>query len=229
MTDLASRIPELAGDDLMFFGYESVNTRVRFSALALYRFLDELFTQPTPLFTAGTAPQGPSRSGIRYTRVMIVAHSLGALVARTALVEAWYARSKWRTQVDLVLFAPADTGADVVALANSVPGAGRLVRMAAVARFRALLDLEPNSQALRSLAEGARAAIAAGEGAVVRARMVILGDRDTIVSPNRFLDDPPARVLAGGSHTSVCKPRRSFLAPLEAVVEAWSAAAEVSV
>ena len=85
-------------------------------------------------------------------------------------------------------------------------------------RFQVLQDLETGSQTLTQLLSDTQAALARGNNPEHVALKVVLGSNDTVVSPNRFGQDPTPTVFAGRSHTKVCKPDPSFLDPITELV-----------
>src|SRR4051812_46296137 len=70
-----------SGYDHFFYGYDALRKRARPSADSLVQFLDRLFTDPVGLFseTTTTFVRSPT---LQYDAVVVVAHSLGAVVSR---------------------------------------------------------------------------------------------------------------------------------------------------
>ena len=205
-----------AGLDIIMYGYDAVNTRARFSALELYAFLDRLFVDPLSVYRRRAGPLARTES-FRFHRITVVAHSFGAVVSRQALLEAWIGREPWLPLTRLVLFAPADMGADIAKLKDIWPPLRKAADLSASFFARTLSDLEPGSDALSELRDGVRLALTQPGGEHLRARLVILGKDDMIVSPNRFLFDAPAQVVRGKDHRAICKPTRDFLLPVDAL------------
>lgn len=219
--------PKCAGCDLIFYGYDGLRTRSRISALDLLQFLDAFLCKPATIInpTLDWTSQRPRT--FSYSKAVIVAHSLGAVVSRTALLEAGTnapagsPRRAWLDKTRLVLFAPAHLGADLIGLASSFLSA-ILLPLPPVLRFRfqVLLDLEPGSQTLQQLLADTHAVLANGNSPEHVASKVVLGGKDTVVSPNRFALDPTPTVFQGKSHTKVCKPDPNFLEPISEVASA---------
>ena len=186
------------------------------SAVELYTFLTSFIASPNTVIAASLRTTVP-RIGkpFTYSKIIIVAHSLGAVVSRLALLEAHKNAAPWAGMVELVLFAPAHSGADIVRLAGmaltGLPVAMPAVQLVLVS----LQDLEPKSTTLVDLASDVTAAL--GKAPYLRAKTVILAKRDGIVSPKTFGSDPTPIVIPGVGHMSVCKPQPPFLAPLDAV------------
>jgi len=202
------------GSDLIFYGYDGLRTRARPSADKLIRFLDVLFAKPSELVTQSlrTVHRSPSFS---YKRIVIVAHSLGAVVSRLALLDAFGKHRDWTTRTNLVLFAPAHGGASILPLASLAMGFLRLAPVEALARYRfqVLHDLGEDCLTLRNLADQTRKALAKG-GKHLKAKHVVYAGDDKIVNPVDFCDDPTPEFIHGASHTGVCKPGDDFREPL---------------
>jgi pimeloyl-ACP methyl ester carboxylesterase len=198
-------LPEEAASsafDVVYFGYDSMRKRSRYSALELYRFLDRMALVPVSVANS-SLPVGCKRADFRYKKIVIVAHSLGAVVARQALVEACQNEAAWQERTSLVLFAPAHMGAHVVALAqDAFPFFGPLLMF----RWQSLIDLKPGSQTLATLLDETAHLARDDNSHCLLARKVILGDCDDIVDPARFFRDPTPTVLQGVGHADVCKP-----------------------
>src|SRR5713226_7104842 len=74
-------------------------------------------TRPSVIVNGTLRPELHRKAEFQYGSVVVVAHSLGAVVARQALLDLDEDRNpKWLNKISLVLFAPAHMGADVVPL-----------------------------------------------------------------------------------------------------------------
>lgn len=208
--------PKCAGRDLFFYGYDGLRAEMNASAAIFRAFLDRLFTK-TNQFLAANLPASAQRPvGFAYEELTIVAHSLGAVVARRALLDATRAKSAWPSRIRLVLYAPAHMGANVADLALEAANSFLPLRFfGSIARFQSpLIDqLRPNSSELKQLLEDTRAHRLGGANPHLVARKVIIAERELIVRNGTFGDDPPPEAIAGTSHISVCKPRKDFLEP----------------
>jgi hypothetical protein len=151
-----------------------------------------------------------------------VAHSLGAIVSRRAILNARLKRKKWVDKTGLFLFAPAHCGSRSIqqlaadALAG-IPGIGKSARAAAEYKLAPLDDLKEGSQTLRQLEDDTKKALATGGAAYLIAKEVVFGMKELLVNTVRFCDDPVADFLPGHDHNSICKPSTKFLAPLHRV------------
>jgi pimeloyl-ACP methyl ester carboxylesterase len=208
-----------ASCDLVFFGYDSMRTRVRFTASALFQMLEELATN-----AAGVANRDLSmpRPQFAYQSIVLVAHSLGAVVARRALLDACQQKRPWTTKTKLVLFAPAHMGADVILLLKeSIFEFAPIRFLAGVLQFRypTLRDVDPNSATLRELLQSTTELLPPNRSKhCLKAVKVIFGERENIVDPTAFARDPAPVVIPNVGHTAVCKPSATFVNPLEEVL-----------
>ena len=206
------------GYDLIFYGYDGLRMRARPSADLLIRVLDALFSDPVGLMAHSLGSLGrSSRSrNFRYREIVVVAHSLGAVVSRLALVDAYGKRREWAPKVKLILFAPAHAGANILALASLAMGVVRFFPVEALFRyhFQVLQDLGEDCQTLTQLAELTRRAIKRGARNLIAKRVIHAG-QDKVVSPATFCSDPVPGFIHGVSHSAVCKPRNDFVEPLK--------------
>lgn len=212
------------GHDVIFYGYDSLYTASRISAAILKEFLDQLFVSPL-LIVNPTLPQSARRpNSFTYSRVDLVAHSLGAIVSRQALLEARYDSLSWVTSTGLILFAPAHMGADIMSLAlqafTGIPWIGKIGGAFVEYLFQSLRDLRPGSDTLRQLLDETNQALQQGNGSYLIAKKVIHGEKDKIVRPTRFGGDPGVVVFKGKNHFALCKPSASFRGPITHLVSA---------
>jgi len=200
-------------------------TRAAVSAARLLGFLDSLFASPEKIAKWSLGPLLAKKRPLlcTYDRVTIVAHSLGAIVTRLALIEARESRRTWLPRTDLVLFAPAHRGADIVSLAQQgltgLTWGMSLFTSAVKYRAQALLDLEPQCQTLQDIESRTQNALTSGNNDGLVARKVLHAESDKVVSPNKFCQDQGTVVLTGRSHTDVCKPTAAYLQPVNHLLE----------
>ena len=212
----------LSGHDLIFFGYDSKRQRAYPSALELKDFLNGFLSAPAVVANRYLDESRARAPDFQYSHVTIVAHSLGAVVVRLALLDALELKYGWTDNVQVILFAPAHSGANIVALAAQflaglgIPFAGALTPVVKL-WWPVLTDLEPESRTLTDLLSETKTALSMPGSNLLRAKRVLLATKDTIVHPYRFAEDPPAEILKG-SHTSICKPSDAFLEPYQRVV-----------
>jgi hypothetical protein len=160
-----------------------------------------------------------------YLNVTLVAHSLGAVVSRQAVLNAHLRKKSWTSRVGLVLFGPAHQGANIIALFSDAITGMRLrfftmVKFFLKYRFRVLQDLEPGCNTLKKLLEDTDLAISGAGAQCLVARVVVHSDADDVVEPIRFAQDPPHELIHRKTHRQVCKPRLYFMEPVKWVLGA---------
>lgn len=222
---LAPLEQRLMGHDVFFYGYDGLRTHASESGDALFDFLDELLTDPSRIFRYALPPVMARPGGFRYSNVVIVAHSLGAVVTRFALLAA-YNRDKengWLTKVAPLFFAPAHAGTrgvdTVVSAATSFDFVGaKLLAALALNRYVAAADLREDSVVLRDLRDEI-ADIKQPERKLVQPKAVIWARRDAVVINKYFLDDPLPIKIDRTTHTEVCKPSAGFRDPIDILLQ----------
>lgn len=190
--------------DLFFFGYHSLRRSTASSASSLFEFLETVAEEPEELDNWPVRPKG-----IRYRRIMAVAHSLGAIVSRRAFLMAWERKKDWTARLELVLYAPAHLGGRPLKL---IP---KQMKQGMEFLFPTLEELLEGSDTIKQLQSDTRDALKEKGARFLRAVKVVHGQRDNIISrPGvNFCADPPC-VWIDADHIQVCKPTNSFLDPL---------------
>src|SRR5262249_25094539 len=113
---LLSNRPESAGCDLVFYGYDGLHTRAPVSAAGLREALLEI-SGDTAALPNKTLPRECARASRgRYRQVTLIAHSLGAVIAREAVWQGCRQGDAWAKNATLLLFAPAHSGASLIPL-----------------------------------------------------------------------------------------------------------------
>ena len=211
--------PRANGADAMFFGYDSVFGNPADSAKQLREFMDVLWTSPAACWPDVIAKGRAGKQWLGYSKLVLVAHSLGAVVSRLALHDALARPSgpSWGKAAQMVLFAPAHKGAyrkEFIDLLGQtllmVPKAGRIfkiTRWAIQKTIPAAEHLQPKSKMLVDL-ENTAVELDRKKGLrSATAKRTVFGSRDLVVLQIPFGCDPPAGIARGDGHTSVCKPR----------------------
>jgi triacylglycerol esterase/lipase EstA (alpha/beta hydrolase family) len=221
---LLSGDPAAAGCDVIFYGYDGLHTRAPISAGRLREFIQRLHDEPSMLPNL-TLPSACVRDDtIPYSKITVVAHSLGAVIARQATWDGYRSGEAWASAVRLVLFAPAHAGASLVPLLRQVVPWWPVASVASIAQifgyFAVAQDLEPGAAALVQLKEAVESGIKDHHWAGLVARLVAHADHDTVVNPVAFCSDDAALIVLRGTHTSICKPNEAFQRPLAEVVRA---------
>lgn len=226
--DFISLLPiegELAGTDLYFYGYDSTRLHTQANAGLLLNFLKQLHEMPASLFAPLSRQNIAARpDDFSYSRTLLAAHSLGAVICRRALLDACHSECEWFPKTRLTLYAPAHKGADNPhRLADAISGAFRWIAM-----FRSALgwafpsgeELKPGSSVLTNLEKETLEFLKhQPKQHPLKAIRVVFGAEERIVVQEKFGHDPVAQYLAHHDHTSICKPRDTFRDPLQWIVE----------
>jgi hypothetical protein len=112
--------PKTAGYDLIFFEYDSFSTQLGNIVSRLKTFLSEIMTNASPTINRGLARPDHRPPGFAYKNIVIVAHSLGAVVTRRTLLDYQGNKTTWVPHTEFMRFAPADQGAFGTALLSGV-------------------------------------------------------------------------------------------------------------
>lgn len=215
--ELLPNRPQCTCRDMFFYGYDGLRAEMQASASIFRAFLDRLF-KTTKTFLADNLPPSAQRADdFGYDELVIVAHSLGAVIARRALLDATRSKSDWIAKTKLVLYAPAHTGAKVADLALEVASSFAFLKLFGIGvRFQSpLIDqLKPGSESLKKLHDDMDIATKDGANANLVASKVMIAEYEKIVRNESFGNDPPPDTIPDTTHTTVCKPSRDFLQPL---------------
>lgn len=216
---------EYAHWDAVFFGYDGRNTEAVSSAAELRNLLN-LMENPKDFYgQSDAAPHAHRQHPAAYKRILLVTHSLGAIVARRAMLDGYQQAlpAKWASKVQVFNFAPALRGAKIIALLADAFGSP-LVPMLAIAHlFNQLIvlrDLEEKGQTVVRLEEETRKAVSDGL-LNLRAVDAVWSKNDPVVTNGRFADDPvpdALHIVENTTHSSVCKPSLQYSLPSNALI-----------
>lgn len=209
---LAERDARCQGCDFIFYGYDGFYTPAANSATDLRQFLGVLLSRPTAIVNPILVRTARRDLGFMYSDALIVAHSLGAVVARRAVLDAHLAGEAWVKLVRLAFFAPAHMGANVIKLISevftSIPYVGNLIAPAIRFKAAVLHDLEAGCQTLQVLLQDMQAATKQGPVPHLSAK-VWSAEWENIVQVVRFPTDPVPTadsVIRRRRHVNICKP-----------------------
>jgi hypothetical protein len=155
-----------------------------------------------------------------YSRCVVVAHSLGAVVSRWALLRAYSSQRAWLGNIRYLLFAPAHRGGIIVSSLSELLRGNIIAKAlsdAAKVGIPLLNELAADSAMLKVLEEQTKAAVSGGCQALLPNRVVI-AEYEDVVSNLPFPGDPYPTAVRDARHTSVCKPDK-FLASIDFVTE----------
>jgi pimeloyl-ACP methyl ester carboxylesterase len=203
---LFQELDDMAHTDVIFYGYDSVRGQVNNHAAVFYDFLHTII---------------PER---HYVRIVLVAHSLGAIVIRRGLLFAKTAAQEWLEKVRMVLFAPAHRGARPHNLvAEFLPSVGKILFSLGLLAAPVLDDLRPDSLTISNLIDESQGHLRAGEGDFTKAYRVIWAAKEIVVHNEQFCEDPPPTVVPAQTHMSVCKTKQpSYELPIQQIQAALS-------
>lgn len=224
---------QLAGYDLIFYGYHSMRKGIDDNAEEFLRFLDIIGSTPSAIINQSVHTSNFDRKRdktFHYDKISILAHSLGAVVTRSSLLKAHNIRYgpksslyTWLDTISLLLYAPAHSGADIIKLATDFMGVFRIdlsrIKFALSFIVKPLNDLEVNSDFLQKLKiETDKSLSILGSKSHLKAQLVLIGSKDDIVSPKKFCEDPDPVTIENKDHTSICKPSQKSIDPLNEIL-----------
>ncbi len=203
--------------DFLFFGYDGLRSDLTASAGIFRDFLTRLFESPSAVLQDAIPAAAKRPDNFAYKSLLIVGHSLGAVLARRALLDATLMHSSWPNHCRLCLFAPAHQGAVVVALVVGATAIWPILSpFTALVRFQSpLIDqLSKGSDILKQLQDETIEATKGGANPHLIASRVLIAQYERVVDNKRFANDPPAITLVSTSHIDICKPNSDYLDPL---------------
>jgi pimeloyl-ACP methyl ester carboxylesterase len=206
---LLSDSDSCGGHDLIFYGYDGLYSDTVSSASILLEFLDSLFSRPAHLINAALPASAHRPPNFEYSQILIAAHSLGAVIARWALVMALEQARTWPLRTRLVLFAPAHRGANVVKIAlESLSGFRAMQILSGLARFHSpLIDqLAEGSTYLEELQDRVNRVVGKSGDHCLLARRIFVAQHEKVVVNLPFSRDPYPIGIEKSDHFSVCKP-----------------------
>lgn len=204
---------EFANSDIIFYGYDTFKGQAGDHSAQLFKFLN-LLENPLANHILPIEQGLPERN---YSKIILVAHSLGAILTRQALIFAINENRSWADKVSLALFAPAHHGASIVHLAmQALPGLTGLLGIFAKLRYPILNDLDHTEEGIiHSIKETTQELQNQNKGDCTKAKLVVYAMGDNVVRNFQYLNDITPDVLEETSHVSVCKPKRGFTKPLD--------------
>jgi pimeloyl-ACP methyl ester carboxylesterase len=231
-------LPAAASSDIYLLDYPSTNHQVPFCAAQLRNFLIDILQDPMDRIVNLSLPREAALHAAthRYERIVLVAHSMGAVVARRAILDIERAPPQGLTveavaKFKLLFFAPAHIGSDVPLLIGNGLGLDYLPGVKLIGNIillwkHSLRDLEKESPCLRKLASDCRELrevreARQGDTAHLRA-FVYHAEGDRTVFQDDFDRDFPFTPVMEKNHRSLCKPAESYRMPIEALEKVLS-------
>lgn len=216
--DLIRNTNDFVNSDVIFYGYDSLKGQANNNAVTFYSFLNYICeNSPNNL----GYKRHHLEDDFRYQQILIVAHSLGAIVVRRALLNANTENKFWLPNCKMVLFAPAHKGARIQNLIiESLPSVGKIITGLGLLKIPVLDDLRPTSQTILNLIADSQYYLNQNKGQFTIAHKVIWANNEVVVHNDQFCNDPPPTLIDNKSHSSVCKPRASYPDPYLIVINA---------
>jgi hypothetical protein len=210
--------PVYSRSDIVFYGYDSFKYQASDLAAIFCDFINkDLMTESSILQKLVESKNLQPRS---YDKIYFVAHSLGAIIIREALLRANNLKYKWIDKTRISLFAPAHLGAKIDALVSetlSLFTLTKLISILAEHKIPVLSDLKQGSVILQKIKSDTENLLSKDEGKFLKAIYVGHAPGDKVVLNGRFVDDNEAIIHEGQSHTSICKPNPPYVSPIEAL------------
>jgi len=223
-TEFESQLPQRskAKDyDLFFYGYNCYSSNTTAQGKLLCDFLSRLFASPVNLVGINLPCAANRTSAFGYKEVLLVGHSIGAIVCRRALLFARDLKYNWMPQTKMVLFAPATNGAILSELLKDLDSSWFKFIISGWRYYAPLVDeVAPASPSIEQLKQETIAAVQAGAD-YLRATKVVVAEVERVVSNLRLrpVDPVPEAGPRGTTHTSICKPHSTFTYPVDQVEE----------
>jgi pimeloyl-ACP methyl ester carboxylesterase len=194
--------PELAEADVIFYGYDSTKEQANNNAVRFYELLKSIIENSFDRVAGINRGFGI----VDYSNIVLVAHSLGSIVVRRALLYSKGENKAWLNNCKMVLFAPAHRGSRVQNIALKVlPKWVKIVAGLGLLRFPVVDDLMPESQTIKNLIKDTQAYLDKNDGDFSIAHIVVWAADEIIVHNEVFCCDPVAR-LKDKNHITICKP-----------------------
>lgn len=209
---------DFINSDVIFYGYESLKGQANNNAVKFYNFLKSVVENSSN--NLGFTRENIDKE-FKYEKIIIVAHSLGAIIVRRGLLNAKSENKNWLDKCKMVLFAPAHRGARVQKILASLPVVGQIITGLGYLAKPILDDLRPDSQTILNLIADSQNYLNQNNGDFTIAHTVVWANNEIIVHNDTFCDDPVASVIDHKSHTTVCKPKLGvYLDPYTIVLNA---------
>ena len=204
----------LVGHDLVFYGYDGKSTRAHISAGDFEGFLTSLLTTPVSLPNASLPDEFSRGAGQPYKRAYVIAHSLGAVVTRLAMLLAYRSGALWTPMPEMVFYAPAHMGSNLPRLVKLVSGT---LAARAYMKCQVLQDLDTPCQTLTYLQDETDRQRKKYGASILRANCIMFGHDENVVNILPFPGDPDHKrpAFPNRNHITVCKPQRANDHPLQ--------------
>ena len=216
-----------AMSDLLFYGYSSRGQQALAMATDFVQALNTIWADPGALGVHSLAFMQQRGKSEPWKKVVLIGHSLGAIIIRRALIDclldgnAGYDQSHWSRKNVMCLYAPAHKGARIIPLLTATfSPAGIPVTPVLRVIYSCLDDLEKDSLTLKEL-ESDYDKLPLREKEIATAVCVLRAQKEGVVYLNRFGNDAGAQQINDRGHMGVCKPKAKFLDPVSKLCSVW--------
>lgn len=217
--------PEWFEHDFVCYGYNSLQCQAKSQADELLYFFRTFLPNPSHWINKSMSHlferfSQYARPEFQYARIVIIAHSLGAVIARRACLEARSlspSQNAWLPLTRLACFAPAHNGSWLPRLGNIVPAVVAGISLAAVP---SIVSLGEKSQTIMNLNKEVREILSTPQHCPpLKASAIVFGTRENIVIDEKFPGDPRSHdpPYPYVNHVNVCKPKPDWEDPIDLV------------
>lgn len=189
--------------DILYYGYRSTQGQAYNQGQDFFNFLGKHATKTSISLRLNT---------FSYRKIIIVAHSLGAVVSRYAMLRAILNNEPWRAKCRLMFFAPAHHGARIQNLVMlALPSFFKIAGGLGLFASPVIDDLKPKSTCLDNLEKGTLQYASTTEAPILKAS-VLEAYSDKIVHNGQFCYDIylPSNPVRKIGHKKICKPMNNY-------------------
>lgn len=221
--DGASTRPWWRESDLLFAGYDSTNGTIKGFADNLRHHIPSFYpARRRDLLEAGGLKVCEPTD---YSEFVIVGHSLGGVVVRRAICDAIRASQEGTPPSPLIsatvrLFSPATAGfrpAGNLGMLLESGGFLRKIAMMKLRRSQAFTELERTSPQLEDTRTTTETLADDDPGILSLRPRTLWASQDEVVEARDYKTDPVSDSIEKVSHSAVCKPKSTYIAPWEYV------------
>ncbi|MFN3753694.1 esterase/lipase family protein [Flavobacterium sp.] len=191
--------------DIIFYGYDSLRQQSNNMKLELYNMLDKINA-----YTGFYFYNRKSSIKHEYDEIILVAHSLGAIVCRLAIIHAIDNNKNWSDKCKMALYAPAHFGSRIVTNFKECFNfnlLGNLFKGYSLTKYPIIGELDYNSTTIKNLLVRSNNLTANNMNQSINAELIVWALTETVVINDTFCNDnPDVKYIPGSIHTSVCKP-----------------------
>ncbi|MBK8608894.1 MAG: hypothetical protein IPL84_02795 [Chitinophagaceae bacterium] len=186
--------------DVIFYGYSSLDSGASSNALLFYNSLKKFVIPPVEFL-------GIQREVLSsYEKIIIAAHSLGAVVTRRALLFANSEKAEWLSLCKMFLLAPAHKGSSLQGMVYEIlPYILKVATTIYKYRHPVINDLEFDSVTLKSLKKESEKLLRKKKGDFTISAAVLWSLNDKVVLNEPFCMDVTPELEMEKDHMGVCK------------------------